>query len=196
MLEESDKDVIFLDEYVEIEGLETVHLTPEWGECVEHVEEGWPARFPPRKPFIRPRVEEINDNWYQGEDCVDPLGIAPVARRAILPAADGTLALKQDAVMPGASRGRTKYKTHDLVRRLEYEKGERVKGRFTPITAIELIARDQRQKNLFADDSFWQDEIRNSVYVPGLVDIPVNFAVRTSLGQTMAIPYRVAAPMA
>ncbi len=196
LLEESDKDVIILDQHVETEGFETVNMIHEWGECVKQEEEGWPTRFPAQKPFMKPRVEEVNDNWYQGKDCVDPSGIAPAARRAILLAADGTLALKQNAAMPSASRGRTKYKTHNLVRRLEYKKGERVEGRLKPITAIELIARDQRQKELFADDSFWQKEIRNSVYVPGPDDTPVNFAVRTGLGQLMAIPYQVAAPMA
>ncbi len=103
---------------------------------------GWPAHFPPRQPFTKPRVEEVNDGWYQGDDCVDPSGVAPTARRVILLAADGTLALKQDAAIPGASRGRTKYKTHNLVRRLEYQKGERVEGRLKPIKAAELMARD------------------------------------------------------
>ncbi len=115
LLKESDKDVIVLDEHVETEGLETVHMTTEWGQCVEQEEEGWPTHFPSRKPFIKPRVEEANDDWYQGEDCVDPSEITTTARLAILPAADGTLALKQDAAMPGASRGHTKYETHDLV---------------------------------------------------------------------------------
>ncbi len=142
-------------------------MTPEWGQCVEQDEEGWPTRFPPWKPFIKPRVEDVNDNWYQGEDCVNPSGITPAARRVILPAADGTLALKQDAAMPGASRGRTKYKMNDLVRHLEYKKNECVEGRLKPITSAELIARDQRQKELYADDSFWQDEIQSSLYIPG-----------------------------
>ncbi len=141
-------------------------------------------------------MEEVDDGWYQGEDCVDPSGIAPAAQRAILPAADGSLALKQDAVMPGASRGRTKYKTHDLVHHLEYKKGEQVEGRLKPIMATELIARDQRQKDLLNPDKFWQEEIQNSIYVPGLDDTPVNFAIRPNLGQIKAIPYRVAAPMA
>ncbi len=64
------------------------------------------------------------------------------------------------------------------------------------ITPMELIARDQRQKDLFAADSFWQDEIRSSLYVPGPEDTLINFAYRLGPGQTMAIPYRVAAPMA
>ncbi len=99
-------------------------------------------------------------------------------------------------MQPGASRGRTKYKTHDLERRLEYETGERVEGRLTPISSPELICRDQEQKDLFAEDVFWQNEIRNSLYVPGPEDTTVNFAYRPGLGQVMAIPYWVAAPMA
>ncbi len=85
---------------------------------------------------------------------------------------------------------------HDLVRHLSYEKGERIEGRLTAITPMELIHPDQRQKDLFAEDKFWQDEIWESLYVPGLEDTPVNFAYRLGLGQVMAIPYRVAAPMA
>ncbi len=98
--------------------------------------------------------------------------------------------------MPGASRGCTIYKTHDLVCRLSYEKGERVEGKLTKISSTELIARDQRQKELFAADEFWKTEIRDSLYVPGPDDTPVNFAYRSGLGQVEAIPYRVAAPMA
>ncbi len=98
--------------------------------------------------------------------------------------------------MPGACRGCTKYKTHNLVRHLEYKKGEHVEGRLKPITAVELIAHDQKQKDLLNADKFWQEEIRNSIYVPGPDDTPVNFAIRPNLGQIKAIPYRVAAPMA
>ncbi len=61
---------------------------------------------------------------------------------------------------------------------------------------MELIHRDQRQKDLFADDAFWQNEIRSSLYVPGPEDTAINFAYRLGPGRTMAIPYRVAAPMA
>ncbi len=196
LLEESDRDVIILEEHVETAELETIRITPQWGACVDEEEADWPNRFPCRKPFIKPWVEEVTDNWYQGEDCVDPSGIAPAARRTILPAADGTLALRQDAVMPGASRGCTKYQMNDLKRRLAYEKGERVEDRLTPISLAELIRRDQRQKDLFAEDMFWQDEIRSSLYVPGPEDAPVNFAYRSGLRQVMAIPYRVATPMA
>ncbi len=196
MLEESDKDVIVLEEHVETEGLETVRMTTDWDRHVEQEEASWPTHFPSRKPFVKPRVEQVDDNWYQGEDCVDPSGIAPVARRVILPAANGTLALRQDAGIPGASRERTKYKTHDLERRLVYEKDERVEGKLPPINSAELIRHDQRQKELFAEGIFWQDEIRSSLYVPGPEDTPVNFAYRSGFGQVMAIPYRVAAPMA
>ncbi len=103
---------------------------------------------------------------------------------------------KYDAAIPGASRGRTLYKTHDLKRRLSYEKNVRIEGKLMAITPMELIALDQRQNELFVEDKFWQDEIRDSLYVPGPEDAPVNFDYRSGLGQTMAISYRVAAPMA
>ena len=141
-------------------------------------------------------MEQIDDHWYQGEDCVDPSRIAPPATRAILPAADGTLALKRDVAIPGASRGCTRYKTHDLERRLTYEKSVRVEGKLLSVSPMELIACHQKQKELFAADEFWWDEIRDSLYVPGPDDTPVNFAYRTGPGRKLAIPYRVAAPMA
>ncbi len=196
LLEQSGNDVLLLSEQVETEGLENIRLTRGWEEGLKLEEESWPTRFPVRKPFVKPRVEQVDDNWYQGEDCVDPSRIAPQAERAILPSADGSLALKRDVDMPGASRGRTKYKTHDLERRLSYKKGKRTEGRLTPIVSAELIGRDQDQKRLFAADEFWQTEIRNSLYVPGPDDTPVNFAYRSNLGRVEAIPYRVAAPMA
>ena len=196
LLEESENDVIVLDEQVENETLKTVRVTTNWDKHLEHEEATWPTRFPTRKPFIQPRVEQVDDKWYEGEDCVNPSGIAPTATRAILPAADGTLALKRDAVMPGASRGRTLYKTHNLKRRLSYEKSERVEGKLKAIAPAELIARDQRQKELLAEDTFWQDEIRDLLYVPGPEDTPVNFAYRSGFRQVQVIPYRVAAPMA
>ena len=196
MLEQSGKDVIIIDEQVDTDGLDTVHLTTSWGECAKQEEAGWATCSPAQKQFIKPRVEEVDDHWYQGEDCVDPSGIAPAAKRVILPAADGSLALKQDAAMPGASRGHTKYKTHDLVCRLGYLKAKRVEGRLEPISLAELLARHQRQKDLIVSDTFWQDEIVNSIYTPGPDDTPVNFAIRAQLGKVKAIPYWVAAPMA
>ncbi len=77
-------DVIVLDEQIETEELETVCMPTSWDSHVEQEEASWPTRFPTQKPFIKPRVEQVDDNWYQGEDCVDPSGIAPVARRGIL----------------------------------------------------------------------------------------------------------------
>ncbi len=118
--EGSDQDVIIIDEQLESDGLVTGQ-TVLWGSQADSEkpdEADWATRLPTRKPYINPRVVEVDDNWYQGEDCFDPSGIAPAARRAILPAADGTLALRQDAAMPGASRGCTKYRTHNLERKL------------------------------------------------------------------------------
>ncbi len=65
-----------------------------------------------------------------------------------------------------------------------------------PISSAELIARDQAQKEAFKQDQFWEDEIYKAQYVPGLDDTPVHFAVRAGLRRIMAIPYRVAAPLA
>ncbi len=196
MLEESGNDVIIIDEEVETEGLDNIRLTREWEADFKREEESWPTRFPVRKPFVKPRVEQANDNWYQGEDCLDPSRVAAQAERAILPATDGALALKRDADMPGASRGHTKYKTHDLKRQLSYPRDKRTDGKLAPISSAELLGRDQDQKDRFQADEFWQQEIRDSLYVPGPDDTPVNFAYRSGLGRVEAIPYRVAAPMA
>ena len=46
LLEESGKDVIVVDEHIETEGLETVHMTTEWDKHLEHEEATWPTRFP------------------------------------------------------------------------------------------------------------------------------------------------------
>ncbi len=51
LLEESDRDVIVIDERIETEGLETVHLTTGWDKDFEREEASWPTRFPTRKPF-------------------------------------------------------------------------------------------------------------------------------------------------
>ncbi len=67
-------------------------------------------------------MEQTDDCWYEGEDCADLSGISPAPEKAILPTVDGSLALKQDAALPGASRGCLKYKSHDLERRLSYPK--------------------------------------------------------------------------
>ncbi len=62
LFEQSDKDVIVINEQVETEGLETVRMTTEWERDLEHEEASWPTRFPVRKPFIKPRVEQVDDN--------------------------------------------------------------------------------------------------------------------------------------
>ena len=198
-LEDSGPDVIIVDEQLGPDGLDPGH-TVLWGSQAELEgepnEADWATRFPIRKPYANPRVVEVNDNWYQGEDCFDPSRIAPAARRAILPAADGTLALRSDAAMPGASRGRTKFREHDLVRKLSYPKGVRTDKGLMPISSAELIARDQAQKEAFKKDQFGDEVICKAQYVPGQYDTPVHFAVRAGLGRLMAIPYRIAAPLA
>ena len=69
----SGQDVIILDEQVDTVGLENIRLTRGWEEGLKQDEESWPTRFPLRKPFIKPLVEQVDDNWYQGENCVDGL---------------------------------------------------------------------------------------------------------------------------
>ncbi len=71
---------------------------------------------------------------------VNPSEIAPVAKKAILSAADGSLALKQDAALPGASQKCLVYKTHDLEWRLAYPKRTRVEGKLECISSEELLA--------------------------------------------------------
>ncbi len=90
LLNQQDNDVVFIEEHI---NTDTIRLTTTWGECVKHAEVDWASRFPPSKPFMKSHVKEVDDRWYQGEDCVDPLGIAPVAKKAILPAADRSLGL-------------------------------------------------------------------------------------------------------
>ncbi len=41
LLEQTDKDVILIEEQVDTDGLDTVHLTTSWGGCIEHVEADW-----------------------------------------------------------------------------------------------------------------------------------------------------------
>ncbi len=64
-VEESDQDVIIIDEQEVAEGLVSGH-TVLWGgqaEPEQPTEAEWATRFPIRKPFIKPRVLEVDDNW-------------------------------------------------------------------------------------------------------------------------------------
>ncbi len=67
------------------------------------------VRYPNANPFVHSKVERTEDGWYRGEDCASPSEAAPSAKHPVLPAADGSLALKADAVLPGAPPGREKF---------------------------------------------------------------------------------------
>ncbi len=80
-LEDSDQDVIILDEQQVAEGF-GLGQTVLWGTQAkpeQPTEAEWATRFPIRKPYVKPRVVRVDGHWYQGEDCLDPSGIAPVA---------------------------------------------------------------------------------------------------------------------
>ncbi len=156
----------------------------------------WIFCYPNAIPYVHPRVASTNDGWYRGEDCASPSEVAHPAKSAILPAADGSLALKSDAVLPGAPQGRLKYGDCFLERRVYYEKAKR-KGHeeLDPVPQAMLEERAQENRVSLARDSFWAEEINRALYYPGETDTAVNFAVSTDTGMK-AIPYRVAAPMA
>ncbi len=104
------------------------------------------------------RAESIEDGWYHGEDCASPLEVAPAGKHVVLPAADGSLALKDDAVLPGAPPGRSKFGDRFLERRVYHEKARR-KGHeeLDPIAQAELDSRAQENREALARDSFWAE---------------------------------------
>ncbi len=156
----------------------------------------WIVPYPNTVPYVHSRVESTDDGWYQGEDCASPSEAATPGKNAILPAADGSLALKADAVLPSASPGRTKYGDHFLERRVYHEKAKR-KGHkeLDPVSQAELDARAKEYRESLANDSFWAEQIDRALYLPGEADTTVNFAAETD-SRMKAIPYRVVAPMA
>ena len=167
-----------------------------WSTQTDELEEEWRLCYPPTNPCLVPEAEETGDLWYKGEDCANPSQIAPKSSKAILPAADGSLALKHDVGLPSAPEDRQCYKNHELDRRVFFDKGERGKdGGFKPITAEEARAREARQRQTLAEDEYWQDQVRWSLYQPGPTESPVNFVGQGYMG-VMAIPYHVLAPMA
>ncbi len=81
---------------------------PPWATQVPE-EPDWIVCYPNAVPYVHSRVVSTDDGWYRGEDCASPSEVAHPGKNAILPAADGSLALKADAVLPSAPPGRTKY---------------------------------------------------------------------------------------
>ncbi len=116
---------------------------PNWATQIEEeAKPDWAVRYPIANPFVHSRVERTEDGWYRGEDCANPLEAAPPAKHAILPAADGSLALKDDAVLPGAPSGRDKFGARLLERVVFHQKAEREDHKvLDPIPPAELEKR-------------------------------------------------------
>ncbi len=147
-------------------------------------------------PYVHSQVVSTDDGWYRGEDCASPSEVAPPGKNAILPAADGSLAMKADAVLPGAHPGHAKYGERFLERRVFHNKAKRMgHEELDPVPQAELEARALENREALAKDSFWAEEMERALYLPGETDTTVNFAVKTDTGMK-AIPYWVAAPMA
>ncbi len=85
----------------------------------------WIVRYPNAIPYVHSRVESTDDGWYHGEDCASPSEVAYPGKSAILPATDGSLALKADAVLPSASPGCSKYGDQILDRQVYHNKAKR-----------------------------------------------------------------------
>ncbi len=116
-------------------------LCPPWTTQVND-EPDWIVRYPNAVPYVHSRVVSTDDGWYRGEDCASPSEAAPPGKNAILPAADGSLAMKADAVLPGAPPGRAKYGECFLERRVYHNKAKRTGHKeLDPVPQAELEAR-------------------------------------------------------
>ncbi len=102
------------------------------------------VRYPNAIPYVHTIPESTEDGWYRGEDCASPSEVALPGKSAILPAADGCLAMKADAVLPGAPPDCSKYGDRLLDRRVYHNKAKR-KGHeeLDPISQAELNERAQ-----------------------------------------------------
>ncbi len=197
MFGQDENDVVFLSAESGDEGdKDDGDSCPDWTTQVEDAKQDWVVRFPNANPYIYSKVELTDDGWYHGEDCASPSEAAPSAKHPFLPAADGSLALKADTVLPGAAPGSTKFGDRSLERQVHHDKARR-KGHeeFDPISQGELDDRAQENLDAFRRDSFWADQMEHALYYPTKQDGPVNFTVESASGK-MAIPYRIAAPMA
>ncbi len=118
---------------------------PNWATQVENAEPDWIVRYPNANPYVHSKVEPTDDGWYRGKNCTSPSKAAPSAKHTILPAADGSLALKADAVLPGTPPGHEKFGDRILERRVYHDKAKRKgHGELDPIAQAELetIARE------------------------------------------------------
>ena len=162
---------------------------PSWATQVTDAEPDWIVCYPNANPYVHSKVKHTEDGWYRGEDCASPSEAALAAKHPILPAADGSLALKADAVLPGTPPGRDKFGDRVLDRRVYHDKARR-KGHdeLDPIAPAELDNRARENREALGRDSFWVDPMQRELYFPAELDTPVNFAVETPEGK-MAIPY-------
>ncbi len=92
--------------------------------------------------------------------------------------------------------GREHYWERDLERQVSYPKAKQ-KGHqeSDPITPQELANKTEDQRAALHANSFWADQMESALYHPGELYTPVNFKVVKGQ-EKMAIPYRVAAPIA
>ncbi len=139
---------------------------PPWTTQVTE-EPDWIVRYPNATPYVHIRVVSIDDGWYRGEDCASPSEVAHPGKNAVLPAADGSLAMKADAELPGAPPGRTKYGERLLERRVYHEKAKR-KGHedLDPVPQATLDERAIENRESLARDSFWAEEMERALYLP------------------------------
>ncbi len=196
VLAQKDSDVVLSGERVESSSDVEIKDVTSWSTRVDELEDEWRSCYPPTDPYLVPQAEEIGDHWYQGEDCADPYQITPKSSKAILPTADGSLALKHDVVLPSTPEDRQYYKDHELDRRVFYAKSKRGKdGELKPITAEEARECEAEQRQKPPEDEYWQGQVRWSLYQLGPMESVVNFVGQGYTG-VMAVPYHVVAPMA
>lgn len=86
---------------------------------------------------------------------------------AILPAADGSLVLKADAVLPAAFSRRGKYKQRDVKSGIYSPKVIWVgHKKLKDIDPTEIAKQDLKELKALAADGYWRNEIKESVCHP------------------------------
>ncbi len=120
-----------------------------WATQVKAAEPDGIVRYPNATPYVHSKAERTEDVWYRGEVCASSSEVATSAKHAILPAADGSLALKADAVLPSAPPGHDKFGDRVLDRRVYHDKAKR-KGHeeLDPITQAELKTEPRKTERL------------------------------------------------
>ncbi len=147
LFEQAEDDIFIMSDGSEDEcGLtKNDEECPPWSTQVED-EPDWIVRYPNAIPYVHSRVVSTDAGWYWREDYASPSEVAHPRKNAILLAADGSLALKADAVLPSAPSGRTKYGERLLERRVFHNKAKRTDHKeLYPISQAELDARAQEK---------------------------------------------------